>query len=120
MEPDIKTKRIYEPALPEDGVRVLVDRVWPRGMTKAKAAADLWLQDAAPTIHLHKWFKHDPSKWREFKSRYFDELSQRSHALTILIDEAERGRLTLLFSSRNPKHNQAVALKEYLLSRSKF
>lgn len=116
---DIQTKRVYEPANLHDGFRVLVDRVWPRGMTKKQAQADLWLKDVAPSTALRKWFSHDRSKWEAFKSRYFLELDTKPQAVARLLDEAAKGRLTLLFSARDVEYNQAVALREYLLSPSK-
>ena len=116
---DIRTKRVYEPANPHDGLRVLVDRVWPRGMTKEQVQADLWLKDVAPSAALRKWFGHDRSKWEAFKRRYFLELDAQPEAVARLLDEAAKGRLTLLFSARDAEYNQAVALREYLLSRSK-
>jgi len=116
---DIRTKRVYEPPSPEDGFRVLVDRVWPRGMSKAQVKAALWLKEVAPSTTLRKWFAHDPSKWDEFKKRYFLELDAKPEAVTQLLKKAEKGRLTLLFSARDIEHNQAVALKEYLTSQSR-
>lgn len=115
---DIRTKRVYEPASPHDGLRVLVDRVWPRGMTKEQTQADLWLKDVAPSTDLRKWFGHDRSRWQGFRQRYFSELDARPEVVARLLDEAEKGRLTLLFSARDTEFNQAVALREYLLSRS--
>jgi uncharacterized protein YeaO (DUF488 family) len=116
---DILTKRVYEPANPDDGFRVLVDRVWPRGMTKEQVQADLWLKEAAPSTALRKWFGHDRSKWETFKRRYSSELDAKPEAVAKLLDQAAKGRLTLLFSTRDAEYNQAVALREYLLSRSK-
>ena len=116
---DIRAKRVYEPTNAHDGFRVLVDRVWPRGMTKEKLKADLWLKDVAPSTALRKWFSHDQSKWDAFKSRCFLELDAKPKAVAGLLDEAAKGRVTLLFSSRDIECNQAVALKEYLLSQSK-
>jgi uncharacterized protein YeaO (DUF488 family) len=116
---DIRTKRVYEAAHPEDGFRVLVDRVWPRGMTKERVQADLWLKDVAPSTVLRKWFGHDRSKWEAFKSRYFLELDAKSEVVGRLLDEAVKGRLTLLFSAHDTECNQAVALSEYLISRPK-
>ncbi|MEW6356650.1 MAG: DUF488 domain-containing protein [Planctomycetota bacterium] len=115
---DIRTKRVYEEASPEDGFRVLVDRVWPRGMTKERAQADLWLKEAAPSTALRKWFSHDRSKWEAFKSRYFSELDANPEAVARLLDEAAKDRLTLLFSAQDTECNQAVALREYLLKTS--
>lgn len=116
---NIQTKRVYEPANPDDGLRVLVDRVWPRGMTKGMVQADLWLKEVAPSAALRKWFSHDRSKWEAFLSHYFSELDARPEAVTKLLHEAAKGCLTLLFSARDAEYNQAVALREYLLSRSK-
>ena len=118
MTKDIQIKRVYEPADPHDGYRVLVDRVWPRGMTKEAAHADCWLKDAAPSAELRKWFGHDRSKWAEFRERYFRELDGQAEAVAALLDAAKKGRLTLLFSARDTEYNQAVALKAYLLARS--
>jgi len=115
--PDILTKRVYEPAHPRDGLRVLVDRVWPRGMTKEQARADLWLKEAAPSTALRKWFGHERSRWQVFKRRYFSELDSKPDTLEELFDHAAKGRLTLLFSARDAECNQAIALKEYLLLR---
>lgn len=118
MTKDIQTRRVYEPAGPHDGYRVLVDRVWPRGMTKEAVHADRWLKDAAPSTELRKWFGHDRSKWAEFKARYFRELDAQADAVAILLDAMKKGRLTLLFSASDAECNQAVALKAYLLARS--
>lgn len=116
---DIQTKRVYDPADPLDGFRVLVDRVWPRGLSKDQVQADLWLKEIAPGTALRKWFAHDRLKWGEFKERYFLELDANPEPVGRLMAEAEKGRLTLLFSARDVECNQAVALKEYLLSHSK-
>lgn len=110
----IRTKRVYDPPQPEDGIRILVDRVWPRGMTKARLQADQWLKDAAPSTELRKWFGHPPEKWAGFKTRYFKELDSKPETVQVLLDAAKSGTLTLLFSARDTVHNQAVALKEYL------
>jgi uncharacterized protein YeaO (DUF488 family) len=115
---DIRTKRIYEPADPHDGFRVLVDRVWPRGMTKEKAGADLWCKEVAPSAVLRKWFCHDGAKWEAFKTRYFSELDAQADVVAKLLQAAAKGRLTLLFSARDVERNQAVVLREYLLARS--
>ena len=116
---DIRTKRVYEPTDSHDASRILVDRVWPRGMTKEQVGADLWLRDVAPSTDLRKWFSHDRSKWGTFKSRYFLELDAKPEAVERFFDAAAKGRLTLLFSARDVECNQAVALREYLLSRFK-
>ncbi len=111
---EIRTKRVYEPTNPHDGFRVLVDRVWSRGMTKEQVRADLWLKDVAPSTALRKWFGHDRSKWETFKSRYFLELEAIPEVVERFVDKAAKGRLTLLFSARDVECNQAIALKEYL------
>jgi len=115
MKIDIQTKRIYDAAEPEDGYRVLVDRLWPRGVAKALAAVDLWLKEIAPSTALRQWFNHDPAKWTTFKISYFRELHGKPDLVTTLLEKAATGRLTLLFSARDLKHNQAIALKEYLI-----
>lgn len=116
---DIQVKRVYEPAGPEDGLRVLVDRIWPRGMTKEQVGADQWLKEVAPSTALRKWSGHDPARWDEFKRRYFAELDANPQPVTALLGQVARGRLTLLYSARDLQHNQAVALREYLLSHKK-
>jgi uncharacterized protein YeaO (DUF488 family) len=113
----IRVKRIYEPAAAEDGFRVLVDRVWPRGVKKTAAAVDLWLKDVAPSTELRKWFAHDPAKWAEFRRRYRAELQHQGDAVALLDRRQREGAVTLLFSARNSLHNNAVALREYLQGR---
>lgn len=110
----IEIKRVYVPAAAEDGCRVLVDRVWPRGMSKQRAALDLWAKDVAPSTALRKWFGHDPERWDEFRKRYGDELAQHGQLLDDLRARAGKGRLTLVYSARDEAHNQAVALKQLL------
>ncbi|MBN2034567.1 MAG: DUF488 family protein [Deltaproteobacteria bacterium] len=112
----IQTKRVYEPVEKEDGIRVLVDRVWPRGMNKDRLKADLWLKDAAPSTALRKWFGHDRSRWEEFKARYFSELKDKPQVERKLLELSTKNRVTLLFATRDMECNQAVALREYLLS----
>lgn len=102
---DIQTKRVYEPAIPRDGFRVLVDRVWLRGMTKKDVQSDLWLKDMAPSTALCTWFSHDRSKWEKFKKRYFSELDAQPEAVVKLLDAAAKGRLTLLFSARDTEYS---------------
>ncbi|HWO42682.1 MAG TPA: DUF488 domain-containing protein [Candidatus Eisenbacteria bacterium] len=114
---NIRLKRVYDPADADDGFRVLVDGVWPRGMTKEQVGAGLWLKEAAPSTKLRKWFGHDRSKWEAFKRRYFSELDAKPQAVAKLRDKAAKGRVTLLFSARDAECNQAVALREYLVSR---
>lgn len=115
---DIQTKRVYEEIKTDDGYRVLVDRIWPRGMTKTRAHVDLWLKEAAPSTDLRKWFNHDRSKWETFKKRYFLELDAKPDIVTGLLQEAAKKRLTLLFSAKDLECNQATALKEYMILRS--
>lgn len=110
----ITTKRIYETPSRDDGYRVLVDRLWPRGMSKEKARVDLWLRDIAPTNELRKWYNHDPQKWDEFKERYFAEIETRKGLLAQLREKLKEGHVTLLFSSKELYINNATALKEYL------
>ncbi len=114
---DIQTKRVYALDEMDDGTRVLVDRVWPRGVSRERLQADRWLKDAAPSKGFRKWFGHDPSRWEEFKARYFSELAAKPDIVHQLYLFAEKGRLTLLFSARDTQHNQAVALKEYLTAK---
>ena len=106
-------KRAYDAPAKADGERILVDRLWPRGVTKAKAKIDLWLKDVAPSTELRQWFGHDPEKWAEFKRRYRTEL-KRNPALAELREHAERGDVTLVYAAHDEQHNQAVVLKQIL------
>jgi uncharacterized protein YeaO (DUF488 family) len=111
----LRLKRAYEPALPEDGVRVLVDRLWPRGLSRDKAGIDLWLKEVAPSDALRRWFGHQSARWAEFKRRYRQELDQNPAAVTRLrriVDE--NGCVTLLFAARDFDHNNAIVLREVL------
>ena len=110
----MRVKRAYEPASRDDGTRVLVDRIWPRGLTKSKAAIDRWMKDVAPSTALRQWFGHDPARWTEFRRRYRAELASRPDLLKELRAIARGGRLTLVYSARDERHNQAVALRERL------
>lgn len=112
-----RARRVYEPASPDDGRRVLVDRVWPRGLTKADAAIDEWLREVAPSTELRRWFGHDPARWDEFVRRYHAELDARREALAPLLDAARTQTVTLCFSARDREHNNAVALKAWLEGR---
>ena len=112
--PRISVKRVYEPASKADGFRVLVDRIWPRGVTKQRAKIDLWLKSVAPSTQLRKWFDHDPRKWSEFKKRYFAELDAGPAGLDELLSRATASGVTLVFSARDEQYNQAVALREYM------
>lgn len=111
----IRVKRAYEPASPEDGTRVLVDRLWPRGLRKADAAVDQWLKELAPSTELRHWFGHVPERWDEFHQRYEEELRQRPQKLDELRALAAEGTLTLLFSAHDEAHNNAVALRDVLM-----
>lgn len=110
----IRLKRVYEPASPGDGIRILVERLWPRGIRKADLQIDAWAKDVAPTTGLRGWFGHDPAKWAEFRRRYEAELDTEPEAWAPLQEAARRGTVTLLFSSHDAEHNNAVALKSYL------
>lgn len=109
-----KIKRVYEKPARNDGIRVLVDRVWPRGVAKANAAIDEWRKEIAPSTALRKWFGHDPERWQEFKRRYLVELKTQGEALDELRQRARKRTVTLLFGARDTSHNQAVVLKEHL------
>jgi uncharacterized protein YeaO (DUF488 family) len=114
----VSIKRAYEPPSDEDGVRVLVDRLWPRGVSKAAARIDHWLKDVAPSDGLRKWFGHDPARWGEFRKRYFRELSGQGGTLAELRKLARRGRVTLVYAAKDEEHNDAVALRELLSRRA--
>ena len=111
---NIKIKRVYERPDKEDGTRILVDRLWPRGLTKAKASVDLWLKEIAPSTELRKWFGHDPGKWAEFKTRYRAELRENDEQVELLKREIEQGVVTLLYGAKDELHNEVVVLKEFL------
>ncbi len=112
----IRIKRVYSQASPDDGVRILVDRVWPRGVRKEQAKIDEWRKELAPSTALRQWFRHDPAKWETFRRRYRQELvkSGGMEALTELARRARRGTITLVYGAVDEQHNQAVALKEFL------
>ncbi len=110
----IQLKRAYEDASEDEGYRVLVDRLWPRGISKQEAKIDLWLKEIAPSTELRQWYSHDPEKWDEFKKRYERELEAHPDAVKQLADLAGTRRVTLVYSARNEQINNAVALKEYL------
>ena len=112
----VKLKRVYDPPKPADGFRVLVDRLWPRGVSKSSARIDLWLKEIAPSAALRKWFGHDPLKWDAFRARYFRELQKNPKAVAQLNEIIRNGSVTLLFAAKDQEHNNAVALKEYLES----
>src|SRR5262249_40958474 len=98
----------------DDGLRVLVERLWPRGMSKQRAAVDLWLKEVAPSSDLRKWFEHDPAKWVEFQQRYFKELAAKGDAIKQLRQRSRQGTVTLVYAARDEQHNGALALKRYL------
>jgi uncharacterized protein YeaO (DUF488 family) len=110
----IKIKRVYEQPDADDGERILVDRLWPRGLSKQKAQIDLWLKEIAPSSELRVWFAHDPEKWKSFRTRYQTELRHNKDMLKILTDKAKSGTITLLYAARDTKHNEAVVLKQIL------
>lgn len=111
---DVRVKRSYQTPSPDDGFRVLVDRLWPRGLTKDHAAIDLWLKELAPSAELRRWFGHDAGRWDEFRRRYQEELAQKEALLDELRQRAEAGRLTLVYAARDERRNQAVVLCEIL------
>ncbi len=110
----IKIKRVYAEPEKSDGLRILVDRLWPRGLTKEKARVDLWLKEIAPSTVLRKWFAHDEKKWREFQSRYQDELKSHGEQLHLLKEKSAGGPVTLLFAAKDQEHNEAVILQKLL------
>jgi uncharacterized protein YeaO (DUF488 family) len=110
----IKIKRVYEQRVKEDGFRILVDRLWPRGLTKEKAAIDLWLKDIAPTTELRKWFGHDPAKWKEFQKKYRKELEENKEAVLLLKDHIGSGNVTLLYAAKDEEHNEALIIKDFI------
>ena len=111
----VKLKRAYEPPAVDDGARILIDRLWPRGVKKANAAIDEWMREIAPSTELRKWFGHDPKRWSEFQHRYESEIRQHPEQFERLRALARRGRITLVFSARDQAHNDAVVLKDLLL-----
>ena len=114
MKTSVAVRRIYSAPTPKDGFRILVDRIWPRGVSRADAAMDLWLKDASPSAALRKWFAHDPAKWTEFLARYHRELAQNPDSVTQIRRLTQKGPVTLLYAARDEQHNNAVALQLYL------
>ena len=114
----ITLKRAYDPIGSTDGMRVLVERLWPRGVKKTGLRLDAWLKDVAPSPALRRWFSHDPKKWDAFRRRYHDELRANAEALEPILKAARRGRVTFVYSSHDTEHNNAVALKQYLDERT--
>jgi uncharacterized protein YeaO (DUF488 family) len=113
----IRTKRVYEPAESKDGTRILVDRLWPRGIAKKALRLDSWNKDVAPSSELRKWFHHDRARWDEFRRRYFAELDENPEAWTSMAELVRSGDVTLLYSAKNVRHNDAEALRDYLETR---
>jgi uncharacterized protein YeaO (DUF488 family) len=110
----ISLKRAYDTSAESDGYRILVERLWPRGLSKLDAKIDLWPKEVGPSTQLRLWFNHEPDKWAEFKQRYFEELSTRLEALEQVLERVRVGRVTFVFASREQRFNNAVALKEYV------
>ena len=110
----IRLKRAYDEPSKQDGMRILVERLWPRGVSKEKAAVDLWLKDLAPSTELRKWYGHDPEKWDEFRKRYWLELGEKGDLLMLLKHRTTEGTVTFVFAASDEERNSAVALKEYL------
>ncbi len=110
----IHLKRVYEEPSKEDGVRVLVERLWPRGLTKERAAVDLWLKDVAPSPELRKWFGHDPARWEQFQERYRHELREKKASVQLLKQKGKEGTVTLVYAARDEEHNGALVLKRLL------
>jgi len=109
---NIKIKRVYEKPSKDDGKRILVDRLWPRGLTKEKASVDVWLKDIAPSTEIRKWFGHDPNKWEEFKKRYLKELKGNGEQIRLLKQEIDKGVVTLVYGAKDEEHNEAVVIQE--------
>ncbi len=116
---EIRVKRIYQAPEPDDGYRLLVDRLWPRGMSKESISFDAWMKEVAPSSELRRWFAHDASRWQEFKRRYAVELDTRQDLVDEILSLARDSSVTLLYSARDPDRNQAIALAEYLAAKRK-
>ncbi len=114
MNLTIKTKRAYDARARSDGCRILVDRIWPRGVSKNDAALEAWVKDVSPSTALRKWFGHDPSKWTSFKKKYFSELKENQDAIDLVLAACSGSTLTLVFGAKDAEHNNAIALKEYI------
>jgi uncharacterized protein YeaO (DUF488 family) len=110
----VQLKRVYEEPTESDGTRILIDRLWPRGLTKEKARVDLWLKEVAPSTELRKWFAHDPAKWSEFQARYQAELKHNSAQLALLKQTIAKGPATLVYGAKDEQHNDAVVLQQIL------
>ena len=114
----VKLKRAYDPVSKTDGTRILVERLWPRGLSKAKVQVDAWIKEVGLSTALRKWFGHDPDKWPQFRRRYFQELDNRPEAWQPILSKARRGTVTLVYSSHDAEHNNAVALQDYLRAKT--
>ena len=110
----INLKRVYENPTPADGTRILVDRLWPRGLTKEKAGIDVWLKEIAPSTALRQWFAHDPDKWAEFQKRYHEELKKNPAQVSLLKEQTKKGAVTLVYGAKDEEHNETLVLKELL------
>jgi|MTBAKSStandDraft_2_1061841.scaffolds.fasta_scaffold113688_1 uncharacterized protein YeaO (DUF488 family) len=115
----LKVKRVYDTASDEDGYRILVDRLWPRGINKENAGIALWLKDIAPSDGLRKWFSHDQRRWSEFKEKYHQELGEKDNLVSLVLEKMLSGDVTLLFGAKEEKFNNAVALEEYIAARQR-
>ncbi len=110
----IRLKRVYDAPSEMDGTRILVDRLWPRGLSKQKAQIDYWFKELAPSTELRKWFNHDPEKWHSFRERYFKELDSHPEIVEQVNNNIRKGDVTFIYAAKDEQHNNAVALKEYL------
>lgn len=110
----IRLKRIYETPQPQDGIRILVERLWPRGLSREKACVSIWMKEIAPTTELRKWFAHDPKKWETFRQRYQAELADKQDLIDELKTHLSEGDVTFVYASKDTQHNSALVLKEYL------
>lgn len=115
----IKLKRAYDKPRPDDGLRVLVERLWPRGITKKQAHLDLWLKDVAPSTELRQWFNHDPSRWSEFRRRYKAELQQKKDVLDALSKKTRQETVSFVYGARDERHNAALVLKSFIESQTR-
>lgn len=115
----VQLKRVYEKPSRKDGMRILVDRLWPRGVSKERAAVQLWLKDVAPSTELRKWFGHDPAKWKEFQGRYRKELQEKKDAFKLLKQKSQECTVTLVYAARDEEHNEALVLKGILEGRKR-
>lgn len=114
MRHELRLKRVYETPNKDDGVRILVDRLWPRGLTKERAKVDLWLKEIAPSTELRKWFGHDPKKWRSFRGRYQTEIKHHAEQLNLIKSKVKEGAVTLVYGARDQARNEAIVLKQLL------